>query len=156
MLTCIFENNNKDSLRHVVADSLVLDSNKILLVKRASHLLEGGKWGIVGGFVQRDQTIEEAAKREIFEETGYSIKNLTLLRVIDTPNRRNEDRQNIAFVFFCEAVNKTGIADNESTEQTWFDLDNLPKEEDFAFDYYDSIKFYKKFFAGKVTLPRLS
>ena len=31
--------------------------NEVLLVKRSRHLLEGGKWALVGGFVERDETL---------------------------------------------------------------------------------------------------
>ena len=72
MINCEFENGNKASLRHVVVDNLVLKDGKILLVKRTGKLLEGGKWGLAGGYVDRDETVKEAAKREILEETGYT------------------------------------------------------------------------------------
>ena len=54
MLTCTFEDGNKNSLRHVVVDTIVCKDGKVLLVKRIGKLLEGGKWGLVGGFVERD------------------------------------------------------------------------------------------------------
>lgn len=44
MIKCKFENGNEASLRHVCVDAIVLQDNKLLLVKRASTLLEGGKW----------------------------------------------------------------------------------------------------------------
>ncbi len=114
MITCSFENGNKASLRHVVVDNLVLQGDKILLVRRSGKLSEGGKWGLPGGFVDRDETIKEAAAREIMEETGYTVADLTLFRIIDTPDRPAEDRQNIAFVHFCIAQERTGTPDWES------------------------------------------
>ena len=36
------------------------------------------------------------------EETGYKVEGITLLRVIDEPDRPNDDRQTIAFVYFCK------------------------------------------------------
>ena len=146
MLRCTFENGGKGSLRHVIVDALVLNGkNEILLVKRAKgKLLEGGKWAIVGGFVERDETIEQAVHREVLEETGWEINNIKLLRIIDNPNRPNEDRQNIAFVYTCEAIEKTGEADDESSEQKWFSFENLPTKDEFAFDHLEDIEFYLK------------
>ncbi len=143
MINCSFEDGNKASLRHVVVDNLVLKDGKILLVKRVGKLLEGGKWGLVGGFVDRDETIEQAAEREIMEETGWKVKDFTLLKVNDQPDRPAEDRQNIAFVYYCTATEKTGKADWESDKQTWFDLDDLPPDDQIAFDHAEDIKSYK-------------
>src|SRR3989344_2146395 len=142
MLTCSFEDGQKASLRHVVIDSLVFKGDEILLVKRIVKLLEGGKWGLIGGFVERDETIEQAAEREVLEETGYKVLGLKLLRVKDDPMRPNEDRQNIAFVYFCTAQEKVGEADSESSEQRWFPFSALPPKEEVAFDHYDDIEFY--------------
>lgn len=142
MIKCIFENGDNASLRHVCVDTLVVKDDKLLLVKRVDKLLEGGKWGLIGGFVERDETIKQAAAREVLEETGYVVNNIQLLTIRNNPNRPHEDRQNIAFVFFCEAVEKTGQPDWESTVQEWFSFDTLPKEEEIAFDHYDDIKLY--------------
>jgi 8-oxo-dGTP diphosphatase len=144
MITCKFEDGGDALLRHVVIDTIVLKDGKILMVKRTGKLLEGGKWGLVGGFVDRDETLVQAAAREIHEETGWEVKDITLLRVNDDPNRPKEDRQNISFVYFCQAVKKTGEPDWESDDQQWYDLDALPDRESIAFDHADSIDLYKK------------
>ena len=152
MIKCTFENGSKASLRHAIIDALVLNSkNQMLLVKRSKEkLLEGGKWALPGGFVERDETLEETVTREVREETGWEVKDLKLLRIIDNPNRPNEDRQNIAFVYVCRVVRKTGEADQESTEQRWFKLSKLPTKEEFAFDHLQDIEFYLKSKSGGV------
>ena len=144
MISCTFEDGGKASLRHAVVDALVLKDSKVLLVKRTDKLLEGGKWGLIGGFVERDETAEKALSREVFEETGYRLKTINFFTIIDIPNRKNEDRQNIAFVYICEVGQKEGTPDKEATKQEWFDLDNLPKEEEIAFDHYQIINLYLK------------
>lgn len=144
MINCVFENGNKASLRHAVVDVLVLKENKILLVKRAGGLLEGGLWGLVSGFVERDETLKSAVKREIFEETGYKVRNITLLKINDNPDRPHEDRQNISFVYSCEALKRKGKSDKESTSQKWLSFNQMPKDDEFAFDHYKNIEFYLK------------
>jgi 8-oxo-dGTP diphosphatase len=153
MITCAFEDGNAATLRHVAVDTLVIKSNKILLVKRTAKLLEGGKWGLVGGFVERDETTMQAAAREVMEETGWQIKNLILLTINDQPDRPGEDRQNIALVYFGEATEKTGEADWESDDQQWFDWDKLPPDENIAFDHAANIKLYRKYLRENFTLP---
>lgn len=155
MIKCTFENRNKASLRHVVVDNLVIDENKILLVKRSPELLNGGKYGLVGGFVERDETSVEASIREIKEETGYDVIPQLLLRIADNPDRPKEDRQNIAFVYVVKVLNKTGEEDKESTETKWFELDNLPDKEQFAFDHYEDIQLYLRYRKEKLQLPVL-
>lgn len=142
MITCEFEDGNKANLRHVVVDVLVIENNKILLVKRANHLSNGGKYGLVGGYVNKDETIEEAVLREVEEETGYKIEIVKQLRVVDSPNRPQEDRQNVAFVFLAKPIKKVGEPDDESSEVKWFPLDKLPVEEEFAFDHFEDIALY--------------
>lgn len=154
MLKCLFEDGGEGSLRHVTVDTLVICQHEVLLVKRAPHLLEGGKWGVVGGFVDRDETISQAVIREVLEETGYSIKQPTLLTIRDNPDRPHEDRQNIAFVFFAQVGKKTGQPDDESTDMQWFDLDHLPAEKSFAFDHYQNLELYKAYLRASFALPK--
>ncbi len=144
MITCMFEDNAEAKLRHAVADVIVLNnSNQILLVKRALHIKEGGKFGLVGGFVDRNETVTQTVVREVLEETGYNCRIDYFLRIKDSPDRPNDaERQNISFVFVVHALEKVGIPDNESTEQTWFDLDKLPSKDQMAFDHFDDIQYY--------------
>ena len=155
MITCYFENQNKVSLRHVVVDNLLIDGNKILLVKRGPKYSEPHKWALPGGFVDRDETTAEAAVREIREETGYQSKVVDLFRIIDHPDRPKEDRQNISFIYLVKPIKKVGDFDHEITNTKWFDLNKLPKVSDFAFDHYTNIKLYKKYLKKPFKLPAL-
>lgn len=144
MIICRFENGNDAFLRHVCVDNIVIKNNKILLVKRSLHLSNPGMWALVGGYVARDETIEQAAVREVLEETGYESKVEYLLSIKDSPKRPKEDRQNISFVYVMSAFEKIKNKDNESSEVKFFKLDHLPKEDEFAFDHYEDICIYKK------------
>lgn len=153
MIHCTFENGNKASLRHVVVDNIVLKDNKILLVKRTGKILEGGKWGLPCGFMERGDTILSAIDREVFEETGWRVSDKTLLRIKDSPNRPHEDRQNVGFTFFCKADAKEGDKDWESDEVKWFELNALPPASEIAFDHFEDIELYKEYLKNKFTLP---
>jgi len=144
MIKCTFEDGGQAALRHVCVDNLIIKEGKVLMVKRTGKLLEGGKWGLIGGFVERDETLVKACEREIHEETGWIVKNIRLLRIKDRPDRPAEDRQNISFTYVSEAIEKTGDPDWESDAQKWFDLDKLPKPEEIAFDHYEDIVYYKE------------
>lgn len=140
MIKCTFENGNHSLLRHAVADNLIVKDDRILLVKRAKRLNEGGKWALPGGFIDRDETVLEAAKGEAEEETGYKIASAQLLFFTDDPNRPGDDRQNISFIFKTEVLEKIRDIDDESKEINWFPLDNLPPQNQIAFDHYQLIK----------------
>ena len=155
MINCKFENGNKASLRHVVVDAIVFNrgKDKILLVKRSPKLTEGGKWGLVGGFLDRDETSAEGMLREIKEETGYDGKILGLLRVNDRPFRKGEDRQNVALVYLVEAQSKKGESDWEVTDLKWWGIKNLPAEDEVAFDHYECMKLIPKYLSDELSLP---
>lgn len=155
MISCTFENGKKAQLRHVVVDNLVIKDNKLLMVKRAKGIPASGKWGLVGGFMDLNETLKQAVEREVFEETGYRVKDVTLLTVIDNPNRhpKEGERQNIAFVFFCNAGKKEGESDWESIETKWFEFEDLPKEEEIAFDHFKMIKLYLDYKKNNTQLP---
>lgn len=153
MITCTFENGNQNSLRHVTANAMVVKDGNILLAKRSEGLLEAGKWALLGGYVNRDEATREAVIREAKEESGWDVTNPRLFRVVDDPNRRHEDRQNIEFVYIVDAVEKTGESDWESEDVRWFPLDNLPKSDQMAFDHGEDIALYKKYLEEPFSLP---
>ena len=153
MINCTFENGNKASLRHVTANAMVIKDGKILLAKRSEGLLEAGKWALLGGYVERDETTAEGAVREAKEESGWDVTNPRLFRVIDNPNRPHEDRQNVEFVYIVDAVEKTGEHDWESEEVKWFSLNDLPLPNEFAFDHGEDVALYKKYLAEPFSLP---
>ena len=149
MINCVFEDNNKALLRHIVVDAIIIKDNKILLAKRADHLVGGGKYCLPGGYLNRDETASEAVLREVKEETGYEGKIVKFLGVRDNPFRKGDNNQNITFLFLVKALEKVSEADDESASVDWFELDNLPAEENIAFDHFELIKVYKKYKAGQ-------
>lgn len=136
MIVCRFEQGNEtDQLRHTVADVVCVDGSRVLLVKRAEWLLEGGKWALPGGFMDRDETLAECARRELLEETGYECKNLQLLTLDSRPNRRNDDRQNVTGVFICNPADRVQEPDDESTDIEWFEMSSVANSSDIAFGH---------------------
>lgn len=154
MITCTFQNGNKNSLRHAITTCILLnDKNQVLLGKRSLHIPEGGKFGLIGGFMERDESVPDSLKREVKEETGYLINIDYLLYISDRLNMPNSDWQNIGFVFVAHALEKVGEPDKESTEMKWFELDKLPPQEELAFDHFERIEIYKKHQQTPFTIP---
>lgn len=61
-------------------------SPEILLIRRGNHP-SLGKWALPGGFVEPNETVESAASRELFEETGVKELSPTLLGTFSDPGR---------------------------------------------------------------------
>jgi ADP-ribose pyrophosphatase YjhB (NUDIX family) len=137
VITCAFEDGHRAALRHAVVHAVVERDGALLLVRRAAHLLEGGKWGLPGGFLDRDETLTAAALRELREETGWEGRVIGLLRINSRPDRPAEDRQNVAFDFVIEPLRQVGEPDHESSEVAWVPLDRLPP---LAFDHGDTVR----------------
>src|SRR3989344_6321971 len=121
MINSTFEDGGSISLRHVVVDGIITRGNKELLNKRGTHngkpMLESGKWSLIGGFVDRDETKAEAFKREAMEEAGCKVKNVKFFRVKDSPERPNgKGRHNIAFVMVSDFVSKIDVQTEEVLE----------------------------------------
>ena len=161
MITCILENGDKPGFRHIVVGAIIVKNGKVLLEKRGTFngrpILESGKWAIVGGFLDRDETLKEGLKREIFEETGLKIKNLRLLHINDSPKRPNDNsRQNVSMVFVATPLTNKLTKTEEAPDLQWFDLDNLPSKEEFAFDHYKELVLYKKYLKENFSVPVIS
>ena len=156
MIKCQFEEGNKTSLRHVTISAVIINpdqTGKVLLAKRAAFLKNPGKWCLPGGYLDRDETTSEGVCREVFEETGYKVKIVSLLRLIDQPTRPKEDRQNVEFAYIVEVVGHTGQIDKETTELKWFDIYDVPEDVDWAYDHRETFMWYKKWLKEKFKLP---
>ena len=142
MINCTFENGSHALLRHVVLHAVVEKDGAILLVRRAPHLLEGGKWGLPGGFLNRDESLSHGVVRELREETGWEGQVVALLRVNSRPDRPHEDRQNVAFDFVVMPVRRVGEPDGETSAVEWVKIAELPPGESLAFDHGETISLY--------------
>lgn len=153
MINCTFENGGKGSLRHVTVGTIVLnEKNEVLLVKRVSDIWNGNKYAFPGGFLNRDEDTEEGALRELLEETGLEGKIRFLFRINDT-KRRKEDRENVDFIYVAEIIGGNIKTSEETSGIVWFSEENLPADEEFAFDHRDSIVRYFEYLKNPFKLP---
>ena len=153
MIHCTFEEGNAAELRHVTVACLVVKDGQTLLTRRNQRLVEGGKWCLPGGYMDRDETTIETAKREVREETGWEVDSLQLLCINDNPKRPGTDRRDIDFIYFANAVTDSGVRDDEVEEQAWFPLTKLPEPAEMAFDHLDHIRLYTNYLREPFTLP---
>jgi 8-oxo-dGTP diphosphatase len=143
MITCVFPDGVGTALRHVVVHAVMEQNGALLLVRRAPHLPEGGKWGLPGGFLDRDETLSQGLLRELREETGWDGQVAGLLRINSRPDRpHDDDRQNVAFDFVVRPLRRIGEPDTESTAVEWVPIKALSPLDALAFDHGDTIRLY--------------
>ena len=70
---------------------VVFRNDEVLLAKRNKEPRKDG-WSIPGGAQELGETVEDAAYREISEETGLEVKLLGLVKVVNSINRDGNDR----------------------------------------------------------------
>lgn len=127
------------NVRNTTVQLIAVRDGKVLLQKRNLDP-EKGAWALVAGYLSWDETIEEAMKRELKEEMGLEVENLSLVAVYSDPARDKDGRQNIAVVFSGEVAGELVIDSREVKEVAWFDLHELP--EMIAFDHRQMINEY--------------
>jgi 8-oxo-dGTP pyrophosphatase MutT (NUDIX family) len=114
----------------VSAGVLAFDTRGRLLLHRRA---DDGYWDMPGGCLEPGETLEEAARREVREETGVELGALTLLRVLSGPElfRRypnGDEAYHVAAVY--EARNVWGILSpgaGEAVEVGFYPLGALPQ-----------------------------
>lgn len=113
------------------------DDLKVLLVKRNIEPFKG-KWAIPGGFVRIDESLEEAAIRELQEETGVS--NVYLEQLYTFGGSGRDPRGNIVTVsyFALTPRNKIDIDETNAQSPTFRSVKKLP---DTAFDHNRIINY---------------
>jgi len=153
MITCTFEKGYIAHLRHVVVHAIVVKDNSILLVKRAPHLDEAGKWALPGGFLDHGETLEQGALRELHEETGWEGKIISLFRINSNPDRPHEDRQNVAVEFIIEPIRQADKPDAESVDVAWIPFEKLGSFDRIAFDHGKTIQLYIQYRDATFPLP---
>jgi 8-oxo-dGTP diphosphatase len=109
----------------------VVEGVKVLLIRRRNPPF-AGSWAFPGGFVDEDETLEQAVSRETFEEAGVEKLNFRQFKAYSDPQRDPRHRTiTIVFVAFSENELQLKSGD-DAAEAEWFNLNKLPE---MAFDH---------------------
>ncbi len=104
----------------------------VLLVKRDVEPFKD-KWALPGGFVRIDESLEEAAKRELVEETG--VKDVYLEQLYTFGDVKRDPRGRVITVAYMALINSKEItlsASTDAKETSWFPIKKIPP---LAFDH---------------------
>ena len=116
-------------------DVIVDIGGKVVLIKRRNPPYG---WAIPGGFIDWGESAEDAARREIKEETGIDIANLKQFRCYSTPER--DPRFHTISVVFTATGSQVPFAGDDAADAGLFDADNLPSP--LAFDHEYILRDY--------------
>jgi len=130
-------------LQDGAAAIIVNNEGQILLQSRADN----DKWGLPGGCQELGERFEDTVIREVKEETNLDIteNNLELIAIVSGESRRNEYPNgdvviNNTALYCVKNYNGEIKWDSESKDMKFFDLDNLPDNQNDP----DLIETYKK------------
>jgi NAD+ diphosphatase len=99
---------------------LIYKKNQILMARKAEF--SPGVYGLIAGFVEPGETLEETLHREVQEEVGLKVKNINYFGSQPWPF---PDSLMIAFTAeYAEGEIK--LNDGELETADWFDIDHLP------------------------------
>lgn len=105
---------------------------EVLLIERKRDPF-AGHWAIPGGFVEIDEDLETAARRELQEETGLTGVTLEQFHTFGAPQR--DPRERIISVAYLALVRREAVqvrAASDARDARWFQVGKFPK---LAFDH---------------------
>lgn len=116
----------------IVIFTLREGSLQVLLVKRGVPPFEG-QYAIPGGFIREDESLEEAALRELHEETGVRNVFLEQLYTFGDPKRDPRGRViTVAYYALIASDKLSLVAGADAAEAQWFPASSVPP---LAFDH---------------------
>ncbi len=120
---------------------------KVLLIERALEPFKG-QWALPGGFVRVDETLDDAARRELVEETG--LKNVFLEQLYTFGEVYRDPRERVISVAWYALVKLSdhkAKAATDAANAEWFSVSKPPR---LAFDHADIVAAAHARLQGKV------
>lgn len=111
------------------------DGLKLLLIERAVEPFKG-RYALPGGFVDMDETTEEAARRELEEETGLKASFLEQLYTFSRVDRDPRERV-VSVAYFALVRPSAVVGGDDAASAQWVDADELPS---LAFDHDEIVR----------------
>ncbi|MBZ4189308.1 NUDIX hydrolase [Niabella beijingensis] len=135
----------------VAVDCIVFgyDGNhlKILLVKRAFAPLKG-KWSLMGGFISKNESADEAASRILVSLTGLTDVYQEQFYTFTDPDRDTQERTVSIAYFSLIDIKKYRESLSDAYQAEWFSIKDFP---DLIFDHKEMVKMAKKRLQYKAT-----
>lgn len=105
---------------------------RVLLIRRGKDPF-AGRWALPGGFVDQNERLIDAARRELVEETGVTVGDLEQLYTAGDPGRDPRGwTVSVTYLARVDVGQVSAAAADDAAEVGWFPLDQPPE---MAFDH---------------------
>lgn len=122
-------------------DAIVQRGSKILMIRRKNKPFQDCL-ALPGGYVEEGETVEDAARREVIEETALGIEPIEILGVYSDPTR-DPRRHTLTVVFVAIIVGGSERASDDAAGLEWVELADIEKKERIAFDHARILADYR-------------
>lgn len=122
---------------------------QVLLIRRKNPPF-AGQWAIPGGFVDIDEPLAAAARRELEEETGLQHLDVTQLHTFGKPGRDPRTRViTVAYLALVPAASLPPLAaGDDASDARWWSMFDLPA---LAFDHAEILDFALNYLRRELT-----
>lgn len=120
----------------LAADAVAIDARRRVLLVRRKYPPFKGMYALPGGFVEVGESVEDACRRELMEETGVTAGRLQLVGVYSDP-KRDPLRPSVAVAYLTRVRSAHAVAGDDAAAVEWVaDWRGL----DLAFDHADILR----------------
>ncbi|MFT3796263.1 NUDIX domain-containing protein [Flavobacterium sp.] len=126
----------------VTVDIVLLRQNisggEVLLIQRKNEPFRES-WALPGGFVDENEDLADAARRELAEETGINVRHLDQLKTFGKPHRDPRGHTvSVAYLYVVTDEKLAAQAGDDAADAQWFSVNQLPQ---LAFDHDEIISY---------------
>lgn len=123
-------------------DAIMQRGSRVLMVRRKKEPFKD-MLALPGGFVSEGETVEDAVKREVLEETSLQIEPIEILGVYSDP-ARDPRKHTLSVVFVVIILGGPEKAGDDASSLEWVELDEVGKMKQVAFDHAQILADYRR------------
>jgi 8-oxo-dGTP diphosphatase len=122
----------------ITVDAIIERDGKILMIKRKNEPFKGA-WALPGGFIEYNESAEDAVRREVKEETNMELSIKSLLGVYSKPGR--DPRGHVISICYTGSAKGREKGGTDAADAAFFTTDEI-KRLKIAFDHRDILNDY--------------